>query len=169
MGRMAKKGLQGLRVVALTSRRGDELGELVRRQGGDPLVVPVVAEVPLDDTRPALAFAGALLAGEIDVVIILTGGGVRLLADVIERQHPRAAWLAALARTTVVARSGKPAAALRGLGGPAPQVVARAPHTAVEILAALDGMELAGRHVAIQEYGEGSPELLAGLTAGGPG
>lgn len=165
MSRQAAEGLAGLRVVALSSRRAEEMARLIRNQGGEPRVVAALAEVPLADNEPAIAFAEALLAGEVDVVILLTGSGTRVLAQAIETRYPREEWLSALGRTVVVARSGKPAAVLRELGGPAPARVAREPYTWREVLQALDGLDVAGKRVAVQEYGETNPELLAGLTA----
>jgi uroporphyrinogen-III synthase len=73
----------------------------------------------------------------------------------------------ALGRVVTVARGPKPVAALRELGL-APTVTIPEPNTWRELLAGLDARgRLAGKRVAVQEYGASNPELLAGLTARG--
>ncbi|MEO6025900.1 MAG: uroporphyrinogen-III synthase [Candidatus Binatia bacterium] len=158
--------MASLRVLAFESRRAVEMAALIRKQGGDPFVAPSMREVPLAEQPAALAFARALVAGTIDVVVCLTGVGTRALADAVEPVLPRAAFAERLARTTIVARGPKPVAALRELGV-APAVTVPEPNTWRELLAALDGVALTGKHVAIQEYGIANPELVAGLEARG--
>jgi len=64
-------GFDGLRVLALESRRAPELAKLISTYGGKPLVAPSMREVPLESNKEALAFAARLLAGEFDMVIFL--------------------------------------------------------------------------------------------------
>jgi uroporphyrinogen-III synthase len=71
-----------------------------------------------------------------------------------------------LARTTIVARGPKPVAALRELGV-TPAVTVPEPNTWRELLAAAGTLALAGKRVAVQEYGVSNPELVAGLEARG--
>src|SRR5438876_9010783 len=70
-------GFTGLRVLALESRRAAELAKLISTYGGEPVVAPAMREVPLDSNTEALSFAEALLAGQFDMVIFLTGVGAR--------------------------------------------------------------------------------------------
>ena len=79
----------GLRVLALESRRAAELAKLITTYGGKPIVAPSMREVPLESNTEALAFARTLLAGEIDMVIFLTGVGTRALLSVVETAHKR--------------------------------------------------------------------------------
>src|SRR5260370_26367188 len=74
----------GLRVLALESRRAVEIEKLIRTQGGIPFVAPSMREVPLDHNPQALDFAGRLFRGEFDMVILLTGVGARYLNQIIE-------------------------------------------------------------------------------------
>ena len=67
--------LNGLRVVSFESRRSAEMAELIRNYGGEPIQAPAMREVPLTDQREALAFGETLLAGDWDVLILLTGVG----------------------------------------------------------------------------------------------
>ena len=157
----------GLRVVAFESRMAAETAALIRRFGGNPTIAPAMREVPLEDNQAALDFALRLLDGRVDVSIFLTGVGVRELFRVMETRYEQARLVAALARTTTVARGPKPAAALRELAIE-PAVTIAEPNTWREILATLgDRIELAGKRVAVQEYGVTNRDLLAGLEARG--
>ena len=159
---------QGLTVLLLESRRSREMAALVSTYGGRPVLAPALREVPLESNPEALAFADALVRGEFDCVVLLTGVGTRALLDVVERAGSREAFVAALAKTKLVARGPKPLAVLRELKVPV-WVTAPEPNTWREVLAALDarGASLDGQRVAVQEYGVSNPDLLQGLEARG--
>jgi len=53
----ASDALAGLDVVALESRRADEIARLIRHHGGTPVSAPSMREVPLDENGPARAWA----------------------------------------------------------------------------------------------------------------
>jgi uroporphyrinogen-III synthase len=166
-------GFEGLRVLALESRRAAEIAKLISTYGGQPTVAPSMREVPLESNKGALAFAAALLAGEFEMVIFLTGVGTRALLGVVETVHDRGKYIAALQRVKVVARGPKPVAALREIGI-TPAITAPEPNTWHELLRALDDagnaspeLGLRGARVAVQEYGVSNPELLAGLRERG--
>jgi uroporphyrinogen-III synthase len=154
----------GLRVLALESRRAAEIETLIRLQGGVPFVAPSMREVPLAQNSAALTFAKNLFQGKFDMVILLTGVGTRLLNQVIETRWPAGALAEALRGITVVARGPKPMAVMREWGVPVAVAVPE-PNTWREILAATEGR--AERRVAIQEYGRPSEELTNGLRARG--
>ncbi len=82
-------GFEGLRVLALESRRAMELSKLISTYGGQPVVAPAMREVPLESNKEALAFATKLFAGEFDMIIFLTGVGARALLAVVETTHKR--------------------------------------------------------------------------------
>jgi uroporphyrinogen-III synthase len=160
-------GIGGRTVLAFESRRSTELESLIRRHGGVPLVVAALREVPLEDNRPAVELLHRLEAGEVDVVVMLTGVGLRTLAELLAQQGPAERLVAALERATLVARGPKPVAELRKLGL-APQIRVPEPNTWREILSSLDAhAPVNGRQVAVLEYGASSPELTAGLESRG--
>jgi uroporphyrinogen-III synthase len=165
---LATPDFQGLSVLVLESRRSREMAALVATYGGHPVAAPALREVPLESNPDALTFAGDLLRGEYDVVILLTGVGTRALLDVVSTRHPREAFVAALAKTKVVARGPKPLAVLRELQVPV-WVAVPEPNTWRELLAAVDATaeSLDGRRVAVQEYGKTNDDLLHGLEARG--
>jgi uroporphyrinogen-III synthase len=163
---MTELNFQGLRVMAFESRRASEAAKLISTFDGRPIVTPALREVPLESNSAALQFADALLRDEFDVVVFLTGVGLRTLLDVVAPEHPRLAVSAALARTRVVARGPKPLAVLRELNVPV-WAAAAEPNTWREVLAALDEKaaeySVRGARIAVQEYGESNVELESAL------
>ena len=157
-------------MLAFESRRAKEIEALISTFGGRPLVAPAMREVPNQSDAAALDFAEALIAGRFDAVMFLTGVGVRALVDTVERAGRRPPFLDALARSKVITRGPKPVAVLRELQIPiwanAPE-----PNTWRELMAVLDEHDrdwpLAGKRVAVQEYGVSNVELLEALRAKG--
>ena len=162
------KGLVGVRVLSLESRRAAEMAKLIANYGGKAIVAPSMREVPLESNTQALDFARRLAAGEFQVVIFLTGVGARALACVAETVYSREKFLDGLKRVTVVARGPKPVAVLKELGVPVAVTVPE-PNTWRDLLEVIDknGVQLQVKGVAVQEYGESNPELLAGLAERG--
>lgn len=160
-------GLAGLRVVAFESRRAVEMAELIRRHGGEPRSAPSMRELPIDQNPPALDYLGELERGEIDVVILMTGVGLRTLAEIAAASWPHARLATALQRARLVARGPKPVAALRELGL-TPAIVVPPPNTWREILTSLDAeLPIDGLRVAVQEYGISNEALLTALRQRG--
>ena len=159
-----------LRVLSFESRRSAEMATLIANYGGQPISAPALREVPIESNSEAIAFADALIRGEIDLVILLTGVGTRALIALADKMRDRAAFIRALARTRIAARGPKPVAALRECDLTS-WVVAPEPNTWRELLAALDGkaseFQLQGARVAVQEYGASNPQLLDGLAERG--
>jgi uroporphyrinogen-III synthase len=161
----AKASLQGLRVVSFESRRAKEMAELIRRYGGDPIVAPSMREIPLSENHAALELLPQLEAGKFDLLILMTGVGTRTLNEALRTQFPQERIVAALRKTTLVARGPKPVAALKELGLE-PGITVPEPNTWREILATLSsGMDLSGKRVAVQEYGIPNPQLVAALES----
>jgi uroporphyrinogen decarboxylase len=143
------------------------MATLISRQGGTPVVAPSLREVPRAANDAALAFGDALVAGEIDVVVLLTGVGTRHLVRALEARHPRARLVEALGRSTVVARGPKPVRALAELGL-VPTATVPEPNTWRDLLRTLDErVPIAGRRVAVQEYGIPNEALYDGLEERG--
>ena len=151
-------------MLALESRRGAEIAELIRRHEGEPLVAPALREAPLEENQAAFEFAERLFAGGFDMVILLTGLGTRQLNRLLATRYGEGAFADGLRGGTLVARGPKPVAALREMGLKA-DVVAPEPNTWRELLQAVEGRP--ERRIAVQEYGRRNPALLAGLEASG--
>ena len=152
-----------VRVCAFESRRGDDLRSLIERGGGIATIAPSMREIALDENPGAFAFAAELLADRYAVVVFLTGVGAQGLLDVLETRYPREALFDALAKTTLIVRGPKPAAVLRQWQLKFDHQV-REPNTWRELLELLDAqVPVAGKRIAIQEYGQPNLELYAGL------
>ena len=161
------RGLTGLQVVSFESRRSAEVAELIRNHGGAPIQAPSMREIPLADQHEALAFGETLVAGGHDVLILLTGVGTRLLIGTLATRWPKAEVAAALGKLALVCRGPKPIAALKEMSL-IPTLVVPEPNTWRDLLAALDRtLPIAGKRVAVQEYGARNEELLAGLRERG--
>ncbi|MGA2592103.1 MAG: uroporphyrinogen-III synthase [Bryobacteraceae bacterium] len=154
----------GMRVLSLESRRATEMAELIRRQGGEPVLAPSMRETPLEQNEEAFRFAERLFAGEFDMMILLTGVGTRLLHKVLATRYAPERFAEALRSITVVARGPKPVAALREMGVPVTVAVPE-PNTWRELLSAIH--DRPERRIAIQEYGRANAELLAALRGRG--
>lgn len=161
---MAAMPFNGLRVLALESRRATEIETLIRKQGGDPFVAPSMREIPIESNDEAFSFAQRLFADDFEMMILLTGVGARYLDRVLSTRYEPGVFAEALRHLTVVVRGPKPAAVMREWQVPI-AVQAPEPNTWRELLAAIEGR--AERRVGVQEYGKSNSELLAGLRARG--
>lgn len=156
-----------LRVCSFESRRAEEMRTLIERHGGIAHVAPSMREVPIDANTKAFQFAEALINGQIDVVVFLTGVGARALLEVVQTRVGREPFLTALRGVTVVVRGPKPVAVLREWDVPI-AIRAPEPNTWRELVAALDSAEaIAGKRLAVQEYGRPNQELYVELRRRG--
>ena len=154
----------GLKVVAFESRRAAEIAQLIRKQQGEPIVAPSMREAPLERNEEAFRFAERLFAGEFDMMVLLTGVGTRILNQTLATRYPPERFAEALRRLTVVPRGPKPIGVLRELNVPFAITVPE-PNTWREVLAVTEGRP--ERHIAVQEYGRPSTELINGFRARG--
>jgi uroporphyrinogen decarboxylase len=157
----------GLRVAAFESRRAPDMARLIEKTGGHPSVSPSMREVPVSDARDAIEFAHELVSGQVDVVLFLTGVGVRQLVGQTERHLDRTRFLNCLSDVTTIVRGPKPLAALKELGVE-PSFRVPEPNTWREVLQTIDEhVPIANQVVAMQEYGLPNASLIAGLEARG--
>ena len=101
---MSSSGFNGLHVAAFESRMGEEMHRLIARYGGQPLVAPSMREIPLEDNPEVFRFGEQLLAGQFDMVILLTGVGTRTMVEALKTRQSLDTIKAALARVCLVAR-----------------------------------------------------------------
>ena len=164
---MSSSGFNGLHVAAFESRMAEEMHRLIARYGGQPLVAPSMREIPLEDNPEVFRFGEQLLAGQFDMVILLTGVGTRTMVEALKTRQPLDSIKAALARVSLVARGPKPIAALKELSL-TPEIAVPEPNTWRDILQALDDRKpVAGLRVAVQEYGVSNVDLLEALRQRG--
>lgn len=164
---MPHPSFNGLCVLSLESRRAAEIAKLIRTYGGEPIVVPALREIPPESNQQTLAFVSDLMDGKIDMVIFLTGVGVRALMEIVETKYDREDFLRVLRMVKIASRGPKPTAALRELKVPIHLNVPE-PSTWRELTQKLEqdfGASLPSLRVAVQEYGTSNPDLLSWLSA----
>ena len=157
----------GLAVASFESRRADDMVRLIQRSGGIPHVSPSMREVAIVENREAVDFAKAVMTGEIDLVIFMTGVGFRHLIGAVERQVDLQRFLATLSDIVTIARGPKPVVAMKE-HGLAPTHLIPSPNTWREVLTEIDKhIHVANQNIGLQEYGKTNASLIAGLEARG--
>lgn len=157
-------GFNGMRVLSFESRRAEEIAQLIKNNGGVPIVAPSTREVPApgEDT---FQFVRETIAGGFEILIFTTGVGARAMVDIAASLGLRDDFLAALTKTRIVVRGPKPAGVMREFKVPI-WLNAPEPNTWREIVQVLDGqseIRLKGVRIGIQEHGEASTEMHAAL------
>lgn len=141
------------RVVALPETRElDRLAELLEAEGARAWRCPLVAILDAPDPKPVQAWLRELVAGRFHDVVFLTGEGVRRLMTGAKTMGLEAAVVEALRATRKITRGPKPARALKELG--LSTDLAAAVPTSRGIMDELRALDLHGRRVGIQLYGE---------------
>ena len=164
---MPGKGFSGLSVASFESRMATEITRLIEHHGGRPFVAPALRELPIRDNPTVLQFGTRLLAGQVDMLILMTGIGTTTLFEIIRSHHPMPSIMEGLSQTTIVARGPKPVAALKALGI-IPTLTVPEPNTWTEAVATLDEYRpVRGLRVAVQEYGVSNPDLLNAMRQRG--
>ena len=148
----AAKPLAG-RVVALPETRElDRLAELLEAEGARAWRCPLVTILDAPDATPSELWLRELVAGRFHDVIFLTGEGVRRLMATAERIGIQTEVVEALRAARKITRGPKPARALKELGL-STDLAASVP-TSRGVMDDLRGLELKGRRVGLQLYGE---------------
>lgn len=157
-----------IRVCSFESRHSNEMETLIKKFGGEPTVAPSMREVPLEKNVIAGEFADQMIAGEIDLVIFMTGVGAQTLLDAIAAVDKQEPFLEALEKQTVIVRSSKPFALLKKRGIHVDHRAAE-PNTWREILNLIDEKQisLTGKKVVVQEYGKPNPKFYDELKQRG--
>jgi uroporphyrinogen-III synthase len=158
------KGLRGCRVAILESRMSSELAELIRRQGGEPYCVPAVRETRISCGQQVAAFIDDLSNCRFQVVIFLTGVGVKALFEEAQQLGRLQELLAGLKQVALVCRGPKPLAVLSRSGLRVSRI-AQEPYTTRELLDAIAGLDLSKEGVALIHYGERNQALAEALRA----
>ncbi len=150
--------------MSLETRRAEQMTQLIERFGGRPFVAPSVQEIPFSQNEEVFAWARRLLAGDFELIVLMTGVGLTYLRDAIVARHTQDAFVEALRRMTIVSRGPKPVAVLHELGLKSTIVVPE-PNTWMEIVPMLAARP--ERRITIQEYGRENPEFVKALEAFG--
>ncbi|MBQ0719147.1 MAG: uroporphyrinogen-III synthase [Gammaproteobacteria bacterium] len=140
------------------SRQQDVLAELLIRRGASVLRCPLIAIKDSPETDAVQQWMEAMIAGNFDDFIILTGEGLRRLDSFAERLDCQQDWHRALAGVRKIVRGPKPVRELRKLQLHAD--LAGAAPTSDGIMESLKDADLTGRRIAVQLYGSNPNKKL---------
>ena len=155
------------RVVAfLEGRRTAELADLIQRHNGVPLAAPCLREIHSPDAPSLQGDVARVCEADLAVAIFLTGVGTATVFEAARRMGREEDLRQRLTEALVVVRGPKPTAVLRKLGVRI-DIAAPPPNTTGEILSVLEPLDLHGKTVAVQLYGEPNPGLTQALRARG--
>jgi uroporphyrinogen-III synthase len=167
MNEPLSKGLSGMQVAIFEARFADEFANLVRKQGGEPVVGPTMVEAPLELGPEVRVFMASLRAGQVDVFLVLTGVGNRKLVQLVSSEMSAEELRDCLNQVLVAARGPKAVKALKELGVK-PTLVAPEPHTWQDLLSVVDAaIDVRGKCVALQQYGVPHEQLTRALESRG--
>jgi uroporphyrinogen-III synthase len=158
--------LNGARVALLEGRMTSELANLVQRFGGQPYCVPAVREQTVQCDEQVAAFIDGLTRNEFEIVLFLTGVGVKTLLREAEKLGRLDDLLAGLKNVMTVCRGPKPSSVLRS-NGIQVSVNAREPFTTNELLESISELNLKDKRVALIHYGDRSTTLAEALQSRG--
>lgn len=139
-------------VAVPETRQRDLLAGMLQARGATVLQVPLVAIHDHPDQARVLAWVQRFIALPPDLLILLTGEGLRRLLDLTGREGGREVFLQALGAVRTLCRGPKPERVLHELGLSA-TMMAMQPTTEGVILT-LQGQALADSRVCVQLYGD---------------
>jgi uroporphyrinogen-III synthase len=157
--------LKDITVAILEHRYTKEFSLLFERLGAVVYACPLLEEKPVENRGELQDFIQRVVAGELDMMIFLTGVGARFLVAEADSMGAKDPFLKALNRMAIVVRGPKPVAALRQLGVHI-DVIPENP-TTEGVIEALRQRDLQGCSVGIQLYGTPNPQLVSSLEAKG--
>jgi len=151
-GLLSNESLQG-KVIAIPENRQLQLfSEILRKRGAEVIQVPMVAIHDAPDSEPVVGWLQAFINEPPDILILLTGEGLRRLVSLADKQALKKQFINALSKVDKLCRGPKPNQALRELGLER-EIDALTP-TTDGVIASLDKLELSGKNIAVQLYGE---------------
>src|SRR5262245_6122445 len=88
--------LAGRTVALAEGRQLEELAQMLEKEGATALRCPLVSILDAPDPAPVVAWLRELIDGRFDVLVLMTGEGVRRLLGLAEREGLRDPFVAAL-------------------------------------------------------------------------
>ncbi len=144
--------LNGKTVALPETRELDVLAHLFEQRGAAVVRCPLVRILDAPDPVPVEAWLRRFVDGGCDDLILLTGEGLRRLRGFAARAGSEADFIEALTRVRTITRGPKPVRALQEMGASV-DIRAETP-TTDGVIAALSALDLDGRAVGVQLYGE---------------
>ena len=147
------------KIIALPETRElDLFARMFESRGAQTLRCPLIGIRDASDAAQIEAWLHRFIAGRIDDLVLMTGDGMRRLLGFAERTDMRGDFVSALTRVRKIARGPKPQRALREIGLAADLNAVEAMTDGV--IAILGELDLSGRNVGLQLYGDEPNEPL---------
>jgi uroporphyrinogen-III synthase len=145
--------LKGKRIAVPEMRELEIFASLLERRGAEVLRCPLVTIYDTPHSAQVLAFAVRIAEGGFDDFVLITGEGLTRILSCINKHDPalQERFIAGLQKVRTITRGPKPARVLRSLGLKS-NIEATEP-TSEGVIEALKPLDLAGRRVALQLYG----------------
>jgi uroporphyrinogen-III synthase len=158
--------LAGRTITLLETRRSQEMAALVRRYGGEPIVVPALREVEAADLGQIAAALDSLEADPPAAAVFQTGVGVEYLFHALDAigSDAETRFRRIVDGTVVIARGPKPTTALGQRQVRIDRTVA-SPFTTHEIIAELASLPIEGGTVLVIRHGGSNAELVQYLES----
>lgn len=153
-------------IAILENRSGKQLADLVSKYGGIPFSAPALNEVPDIDPEKITQLIHAWEIDLPDLFIFQTGVGTKALFATTDALNLTEQLLGILERTQVLVRGPKPKGVLSSKNVRI-DMLAGDPYTTAEVLAHLNGVDLQGKQVIVQRYGDTNVDLQDALQARG--
>ena len=162
----SNESLKG-KVIAIPENRQLVLfSEILRKRGAEVVAVPMVAIHDAPDSALIEKWMQTFIDAPPDLLILLTGEGLRRLISLAEKKGLKTDFINALAKVDKLCRGPKPNQALREIELDR-ELDALAP-TTDGVIASLEKIDLSGKNVAVQLYGEDpNTKLISYLEAAG--
>ncbi|WP_159462220.1 uroporphyrinogen-III synthase [Halobacillus sp. Marseille-P3879] len=154
--------LTGKSIAIAADRQAAAIGELVHKQGGTPVTVPIQGRKVLNE-REAEKDVKKLIGSHFDYVILTTGIGSKALEEAATRIGEHEAYIESLRETKLAVRGSKTIKWLKEKDLK-PFIVSE-DGTMKELIGALSDLQLNGEKVFLQQYNKEEERLLNQLTA----
>lgn len=158
--------MQNKQIAVLESRSGKQIGELLTKYGATPILAPALAEIPDIDSDAIVDMIAAWQEALPNLFIFQTGVGTKALFAATDQLNLTDTLLDLLAKSKVLVRGPKPRAVLRSKKVRI-DMLAGDPYTTAEVLGHVDSMDVDGKRVVVQRYGDTNVELQTALQTRG--
>ncbi|MCW2865363.1 MAG: Uroporphyrinogen synthase [Actinoallomurus sp.] len=162
---MSHEPLAGFTVGVTAARRREELSSLLERKGARVVYAPAIRLVPLADDTELLDATQGLLADPVDDVIITTGVGFRAWLETADGWGLREDLIKLLNGARILTRGPRAKGAVRAAG--VTETWSPTSESWEDVLRHLLEEDLTGRRIAVQLYGEPTPQLTGALRRAG--
>jgi uroporphyrinogen-III synthase len=146
------ESLKGKVIAVPENRQLLLLNKMLSKRGAEVISVPMVAIHDAPNSEPILGWLEAFINNPPDIFILLTGEGLRRLLSLADKNALKTAFIDALSGVDALCRGPKPNQALREIGLDR-KFDAETP-TTEGVIASLNELEIAGKNIAVQLYGE---------------